>query len=103
MSADSDVAARPVDDHPGEGVDDEGRIGKTSPPEADVDEVGSSGCDSWCVLVRGLAEEVTDASQRAELDPLVPKPWPFSAGLTTWSGSLQRLSPAGAFGQPSQP
>ena len=45
-----------------------------------VDDAGSGGGDSRNVLVRGRAEEVTDPSQRAELDPLVPKSWVMQSG-----------------------
>jgi nitroimidazol reductase NimA-like FMN-containing flavoprotein (pyridoxamine 5'-phosphate oxidase superfamily) len=46
----------------------------------EADQLGSTTTESWSVLVRGIAEEVTDPAQRAELDPLVPDAWAFEGG-----------------------
>ncbi len=41
----------------------------------EVDHLGSAEGESWSVLVRGLAEEVTGPGRRAEVGPLVPGSW----------------------------
>jgi nitroimidazol reductase NimA-like FMN-containing flavoprotein (pyridoxamine 5'-phosphate oxidase superfamily) len=46
----------------------------------EADQLGSATTENWSVLVRGIAEEVTDPGQRAELEPLVPDSWAFEGG-----------------------
>jgi len=46
----------------------------------EADQLGSVTTESWSVLVRGIAEEVTDPAQRAQLERLVPDSWPFEGG-----------------------
>jgi nitroimidazol reductase NimA-like FMN-containing flavoprotein (pyridoxamine 5'-phosphate oxidase superfamily) len=41
----------------------------------EADHLGSAQTESWSVLIRGLAEEVTDSNLRVQLDPLVPDSW----------------------------
>ncbi|MBO0691633.1 MAG: pyridoxamine 5'-phosphate oxidase family protein [Acidimicrobiaceae bacterium] len=46
----------------------------------EADQLGPATTENWSVLVRGIAEEVTDPTQRAELERLVPDSWAFEGG-----------------------
>jgi nitroimidazol reductase NimA-like FMN-containing flavoprotein (pyridoxamine 5'-phosphate oxidase superfamily) len=46
----------------------------------EADQLGSATTESWSVLVRGVALEVTDPTQRAELDKLPHDSWAFDGG-----------------------
>jgi nitroimidazol reductase NimA-like FMN-containing flavoprotein (pyridoxamine 5'-phosphate oxidase superfamily) len=67
----------------------------------EADQLGSATTESWSVLVRGIAEEVTHPTQRAELGRLVPDSWSFDGGAdylvripaTVISGRRIRHSP----------
>ncbi|MBO0730551.1 MAG: pyridoxamine 5'-phosphate oxidase family protein [Acidimicrobiaceae bacterium] len=43
----------------------------------EADQLGSATTESWSVLVRGIAEEVTHPTQRAALERLVADSWAF--------------------------
>jgi nitroimidazol reductase NimA-like FMN-containing flavoprotein (pyridoxamine 5'-phosphate oxidase superfamily) len=46
----------------------------------EADHYEGSSAEAWSVLVRGLAEEVTDPERRSEADGLVPRSWAFGEG-----------------------
>jgi nitroimidazol reductase NimA-like FMN-containing flavoprotein (pyridoxamine 5'-phosphate oxidase superfamily) len=46
----------------------------------EADSIGSAWAESWSVLVRGKAEEVTDPAEQVELERLVPSSWAFDGG-----------------------
>jgi uncharacterized protein len=43
----------------------------------EADKLGPASSGSWSVLVRGVAEEVTDPATRAEVTRLLPTSWAF--------------------------
>lgn len=46
----------------------------------EADEYVASSGEAWSVLVRGVAEEITDAERKAEANGRVPPSWAFAEG-----------------------
>jgi nitroimidazol reductase NimA-like FMN-containing flavoprotein (pyridoxamine 5'-phosphate oxidase superfamily) len=46
----------------------------------EVDSIGSASTESWSILVRGVAQEVTDPVERSELERIAPSSWAFDGG-----------------------
>lgn len=65
----------------------------------EADQLGSATAESWSVLARGIAEEVTDPTQRAELERLVPTSWAFEGG----ANYLVRIPPILISGRRTRP
>ncbi|MBO0713204.1 MAG: pyridoxamine 5'-phosphate oxidase family protein [Acidimicrobiales bacterium] len=67
----------------------------------EADHYDASSHEAWSVLVRGVAEEITDPERRTEADGLVPRSWAFGEGadhlvrvpITVLSGRRLRSVP----------